>query len=157
MTTVLRLLLVDAVAHPMRELARRQLGRVDLLDMQLARVAHRFEVDARSPRVRSNSRPSSSSKMNIAAFSPRCDRRDRRIDREQAILPVPAGPRISVLDPLLDPAAEQGVELGDAAGDAVAREAACGARRRPGAGTPHAAGLDGEVVVAAAETRARDT
>ena len=57
--------------------------------------------------------------------------------RTSSDLPVPAGPRISVLEPLLDAAAEQLVELGNAAADELCRsnpDAVLG--RRPGAGRP---------------------
>ena len=60
--------------------------------------------------ARSNSRPSSSSKTKSAARSPRAIAAVANCSANSD-LPVPAGPRISVLEPLLHAAAEQRVEL----------------------------------------------
>ena len=57
--------------------------------------------------ARSNSRPSSSSKMNSAAFSPRWIGRRRRIAGPSSDLPAPAGPRIRRARAALDAAAEE--------------------------------------------------
>ena len=64
--------------------------------------------------MRANSRPSSSSNTNSAAFSPRAIAATTNT-MATSDLPVPAGPRISVLDPRLDAAAQQLVQSGDAA------------------------------------------
>ena len=58
------------------------------------------------PFMRANSRPSSSSNTNSAAFSPRATAATTKTIAIRDF-PVPAGPRISVLDPGLDAAAEQ--------------------------------------------------
>ncbi|MNR46349.1 hypothetical protein D3C85_1653020 [compost metagenome] len=52
--------------------------------------------------MRSNSNPSSSSKINSAAFSPRATAAAAKTI-EINDLPVPAGPRISVLEPVSMP------------------------------------------------------
>ena len=81
-----------------------------------------------APSARSNSRPSSSSKTNSAACSPRSDARDDELQREQRLAgagrPEDQGARAA-----LEPAAEQRVELGDAAGQHIARRSPSGARR----------------------------
>ncbi len=46
MTTVRAPCRLDPLAHPMRELAGRELGGVDLLDMQVAGLAHGLQVEA---------------------------------------------------------------------------------------------------------------
>ena len=91
--------------------------------------------------ARSNSRPSSSSKMNIAALSPRSIAATTKF-RVSSDLPVPAGPRISVLEPALDAAAQQRVELRRLLGS----DRALNSRSVLGRDQPrehaHAAGLD---------------
>ena len=70
-------------------------------------------------------------------------------------LPVPAGPRISVLEPRLDAAAEQLVEFGDAARQRAvwSKLVRCSDATSRG-NTFSAAGGDGEVMVAAAKFHA---
>ena len=103
--------------------------------------------------MRANSRPSSSSNTNSAAFSPRATAATMKMIAISD-LPVPAGPRISVLEPVLDAAAEQLVELGDAARQSGASKVAAIFRSHQPGKYVHPARGDGDVMIAAAESDA---
>src|SRR6476661_1279281 len=101
------------------------------------------------PFMRANNRPSSSSNTNSAAFSPRAIVATTKTIAERD-LPVPAGPRISVLDP----AAEELVELGKAARHRRPHEVAAIFQRHQPRKYIHPAGGDGRVMKTAAKFHA---
>ena len=101
------------------------------------------------PLARSNSRPSSSSKTNIAACSPRLTAPATKVSASSD-LPVPAGPEDQHARAALDAAAEQRVQLGRFGRQDLALERLAMLGRDQPREDPHAAGVDDEVVVAAA-------
>ena len=155
MTTVARLMLLDAVAHPLREFARRELGGVDLLDDAACRCLTAPARSMPSPLARSNSSPSSSSKMNSAAFSPRsiaCDR--ERSESAATCRCRPArGPACSSRA-----RSRRRARASSSAECALAAVSRLNLRLVLGRDQPrenlHAAGLDDQVVIAAAEVLA---
>ena len=103
------------------------------------------------PLTRSNNSPSSSSNMNNAAFSPRAIAATTK-NNASSDLPVPAGPSISVLDPRSMPPPSKLIELRDAARHLAAHEIGAMLRRHQSRKYVHAAGRDGDVMVAATKS-----
>ena len=114
----LRVVLSTQRAHALGELAGRELGRIDLLDDQLAGCRPSPADRCPSPLARSKSRPSSSSKMNIAAFRRAAERADDERQRQQRLARARRA-EDERARAALDAAAEQRVELRDSLGRTV--------------------------------------
>ena len=156
MTTTRRAVRSTASPDRVDELARRQLGRVDLSD------ANPPGVDVRLPSGRPGRRRAPRACDGLSSNSedaPRAPRAAAATAYWIAIvdLPVPAGPISSVLVPRSEPAAEERVERGDAARqDGVDSSPWCSAATSRGK-TSSPPGAMHEVVVAAAVLRPADT
>ena len=109
-----------------------------------------------SPFMRENNRPSSSSKTNNAARSPRAIAATTKA-MATSDLPVPAGPRISVLSSGLDTAAEQLIEFREAARNCVMSRIVAIFRSHEPRKHVKTSGSDGYIVIAATDISRRDT
>ena len=142
------LILLDALPDPFRKLARRQFGRVDLLDDQPLGVDHRLQVDAEALGAFEQQSELLVEDEHSSVFAA-LDRAGDEREREQR-LACAGRPEDEHARPTLDAAAQQGVQLGRLARQHLAPERPAMLGRYEPREHPHAAGVDDEIVIAAA-------
>src|SRR6185437_9025009 len=143
---------IDGGADAMRELARRQLGGIHLLDEELALLVHRGEVDPERLGAGQHEAEFLVEDEKGGTLAAR-DRGGDVVEHEDRFAGA-GGADDQRARSLRDAAAQKRVELLDAAGDDVAGKAGAVLGRDEARVDGHAALLDTEIVIAAAKALA---